>query len=97
MTGFQSKKLAARIMPKPKVVVEEYRIIEQQQVDKDTWYTVDVNNDVAAWIRETYEHRNDDLWYEHKSIRYRSFSRFDIHEKIYTLLSLKWQTGSTVI
>lgn len=94
MSGYQSKKLAARIMPKPKVMDrKQYAVKDTTTVDNSTWYTITCTLEVAKWIRETYSDSNDDKWYEHKNINtwgYRQ-SVFDIHEKIYTMLSLKWE------
>ena len=93
MSGYQSKKLVARMMPAPKIIsrkIMNFKIESTTIVDNSTWYTISCSKEVAKWIRETYSESNDDKWYEHKSTRFPR-SLFDIHEKIYTILSLKWQ------
>lgn len=91
MTGFQSKKLVARMMPSPSVIsAPKFSILTTTTVDNSTWYTISCTDEVAKWIRETYADSNNDTWYSHRGLRYRR-QRFDIHEKIYTMLSLRWQ------
>jgi hypothetical protein len=57
---------------------------DQQEVDGDTWYVVEVKPDVAHWIRT----QNQDLWFEHDH----KFGKamFDVSGRLYTMLSLKW-------
>lgn len=59
-------------------------VLAQAQVDDDQWYTVDVDPDMATWVRQQcHEH-----WYEHSSNRFRPI--MDVHEHLYTMLRLKW-------
>ena len=87
MTGFKSKKLVARIMPKPTVESKAFRVVNNATVDDAQWYTVRVyKNSCASWVRQS----NNSQWYEHASMgRYGGL--FDIHEKLYTMLALTWQ------
>ena len=88
MTGFQSKKLAARIMPKSKVAtaIPNYKIIDQAVVDNEQWYTVRVyKTPIMSWLRNS-----DKKWqWEHSNNGVNGI-RFDMHEKLFTLLALKW-------
>ena len=73
-------------MPKPK---PKFTMRDQAQVDGATWYTITCNLEVSAWLRDQpkeLQHSHIDI--DH--IRYFSSGRFDIHEKLYTLLALKW-------
>jgi hypothetical protein len=66
----------------------KFSILDQAQVDGETWYTVAVYaNEVSIWLREQsqeLQHSHDD------NLRYLFKPTFDIHEKLYTLLALKW-------
>jgi hypothetical protein len=88
MTGFQSKKQVARIMPKPKVItpIPNYKIIDQALVDNEQWYTVRVyKTPIMSWLRNS-----DKKWQWEHSNNGVSGIRFDMHEKLFTLLALKW-------
>jgi hypothetical protein len=65
----------------------KFSILDQAQVDGATWYTVSCSKEVSAWMRvqpEELQHSHIDIkWFMHTS-------KFDIHEKLYTLLALKW-------
>ena len=65
-----------------------FKIRHQCQVDDDTWYTVSCTGEVAKWIRS----QDREIWYEHINGKWDVIhNTFDIHEKLYTLLALKWQ------
>jgi len=64
-----------------------YSVKASAIVDNAKWYTVNCNKEVAAWLRTQpgklcYEHI-DPNWMLHKNM-------FDMHEKIYTMLQLKY-------
>lgn len=68
--------------------VSEYSVVDKSLVDGDKWYTVKCSKDVASWVREHSENgwwkeHIDGGWYVHRTT-------FDMHEKLYTLLQLKW-------
>lgn len=87
MTGFQTKKLVARIMPTPNLQSKPFRIVSEAKVDDAQWYTVRIyKTTCASWIRRS----NKSLWYEHTNTS-RYGGLFDIHEKLYTMLALTWQ------
>lgn len=70
---------------------ENFTVVDTTTVDAATWYTVSCSKPASMWIRETYKDREDDLWYEHVSRSWVVHSnQFDIHEKLYTMLSLRW-------
>ena len=65
----------------------KFSILNQAQVDGDTWYTVKCTKEVSAWLRE----QSKELQYSHIDARWFTHTnQFDIHEKLYTLLALKW-------
>lgn len=56
-------------------------------VDGEQWYTVHCRKDVSKWIRTLDEKH----WQEHIDQRgYMDFNIFDMHEKLYTMLAVKW-------
>lgn len=65
----------------------KFKIHDKAIVDGDQWYTVGCTKEVSNWMRT----QPENLWHEHIDERWRvHFNRFDIHEKIYTQLALKW-------
>ena len=76
------------VMPPRKAVILRYfEIQDTAQVDGDTWYTVQVNPRVTPWIRQ----QSKELWYSHISPNhYKVVDTFDVHEKLYTMLALRW-------
>lgn len=63
-----------------------FKIVDQSIVDSELWYTVRVNrHDCAKWIRDS----KSEWQYEHAYMGPVG-TLFDIHEKLYTLLSLRW-------
>ena len=85
MTGFISK----RAMVSDPITghwIPTFRILTEGYVDNEKWYMIQTQHIyVAKWVRTN----NKDLWHEHKAHKY-SGSRFDIHEKLYILMILKW-------
>lgn len=64
-----------------------FKIRHQCQVDGLTWYTVSCTGEVAKWIRS----QDREIWHEHIDGKWNVIhNTFDIHEKLYTLLALKW-------
>lgn len=83
MPGFASKRMMASD-PISGHWMPRWNVINNAKVDEETWYQITTRwPDVARWIRT----QPGSLWYEHPSQRCHSF---DIHEKIYTILLLKW-------
>ena len=65
----------------------KFSILDQAQVDSDTWYTVKCTKEVSAWLRE----QSKELQYSHIDARWFAHTnQFDIHEKLYTMMALKW-------
>jgi hypothetical protein len=64
-----------------------FEITDQAPVDGDTWYTVACVSCVSDWMRE----QPKEWWHEHIDLRWIHYSnKFDIHEKLYTILALRW-------
>lgn len=67
--------------------VPGYRKVAEAEVDGNQWFTVKCTEEISSWIRSQpknmrHEHI-DKNWYVYKNM-------FDIHEKIYTMLQLKY-------
>lgn len=62
-----------------------FEINAKAEVDGDTWYTVSCTKEISEWLRT----QPKELWYEAVAHGW-VLSQFDIHEKLYTLLALKW-------
>ena len=64
-----------------------FKIRDQSQVDGITWYTVSCTAAVAKWIRS----QDREIWHEHINGKWDVIhNTFDIHEKLYTFLALRW-------
>jgi hypothetical protein len=71
--------------------VPDFSVLDSTTVDESTWYTVKCSKRASIWIRETYQERENDLWYQHIDSRWMiNATQFDVHEKLYTMLSLRW-------
>jgi len=65
------------------------KIHDQSIVDGETWYTVGCYNDTSEWLRS----QDRALWHEHVEQLWAGYHNiFDVHEKIYTMLALKWSS-----
>ncbi len=65
----------------------QYFVIDRAMVDGAMWYTVKSSNTICQWIKT----QSPDLWHENidKNWMINKYT-FDIHEKIYTMLQLKY-------
>lgn len=67
--------------------VPAFKRLSGAMVDGEQWYTVHCNKDVAKWVRTMEQHK----WQEHIDQRgYINMSTFDMHEKLYTMLAIKF-------
>jgi len=66
--------------------IPTYKILDKALVDNEQWYTVRVYCvPIMTWARAS----NRDWWYEHPN-NGRDGIIFDMHEKLFTMLSLRW-------
>lgn len=66
-------------------------ILARATVDGEQWYTVACKKEASIWFRETHKDVEDKLWHCHIDDKWVAFSnRFDMHEKLYTLLAMKF-------
>ena len=87
MTGTQLHGQANVLPPRKSVIKGYFEVQDKVIVHGDWWYTVQVNPRVSPWIRE----QSEDLWYNHLTpSHYKVLDTFDIHEKLYTFLVLRW-------
>ena len=63
----------------------QFSITAKAEVDGDTWYTVICSQKVSEWLRsQSRELRHEALAHGFH------FPQFDIHEKLYSMMALKW-------
>lgn len=76
------------MMPSSKVdsAIPNYKIVDQAIVDDEQWYTVRV---YKPWIMEWVRSQTKSKQWEHPHNGYDGI-RFDMHEKLFTMLALKW-------
>lgn len=88
MAGRQTGKTTYMDIANPPAI----RILDSATVDGEIWYTVQCKpSTVSGWVQEQdpnlwrrTDSSIDQRWYVH-------FNVFDIHEKLYTMLMLKWK------
>jgi hypothetical protein len=65
-----------------------YRYLSEATVDGEKWYTVTGQKPVCTWIRT----QDNKLWHEHIDSNWNiSYNTFDMHEKLYTMLGMKFR------
>ena len=65
----------------------KYQVLTKASVDDKIWYTVKCHPDISRWVRT----QPEKMWFEHIDQRWTIHKNvFDIHEKIHTLLHLKY-------
>ena len=66
----------------------DFRIHDQGPVDGRTWFTVSCSHEASQWLRI----QSRELWHEHTHNKWqvKINNRFDIDEKLYTMLALRW-------
>jgi hypothetical protein len=73
-----------KLMNNPSIKIHDRGI-----VDGKTWYTIGCYNDTSKWLRS----QDRELWHEHVEHMWAGYHNiFDIHEKLYTMLALKWSS-----
>jgi hypothetical protein len=66
-------------------------LMNQSRVDGETWYTISCWKEVSAWIRECFGDQENQGWFENIDEQWHiNMNVFDVNEKIYTVLRLKW-------
>lgn len=64
-----------------------YQKIDQAIVDNEQWFTVKCSPGISKWVKS----QPKNMWYEHIDKNWQVYKNaFDIHEKIYTMLQLKY-------
>ena len=63
----------------------KFEINAKAEVDGATWYTVSCNPEVSAWLRS--QHKE---WHYEALAHAFQYPQFDVHEKLYSLLTLRW-------
>jgi hypothetical protein len=66
----------------------KFTILDQAPVDGATWYTVSCSREVSIWLREQSEELQKHNLSCEKWPMYSN--KYDIHEKLYTVLALQW-------
>lgn len=65
----------------------KFRVMTSAPVDGELWYTIRCTDEVAKWVRT----QNKDLWYSHIDSQWYVYNNmFDMSEKLYTLLNIRW-------
>lgn len=100
MTSDLQDQILANIANKMRVAIDEavmepwkykphVKIQDKGVVDGEIWYTVYCSYEASQWIRR----QSRTLWYEHINGKWDVIhNTFDVHEKLYTMLALKWSS-----
>ena len=62
-----------------------FDVIDRATVDNEPWLTIKCSNEVSAWIKT----QSKTMWHKHIDKNWIE-NTFDIHEKIYIMLQLKY-------
>ena len=72
-------------LSKPK---EPFLYAGKAEVDGELWYTVKCNKEAGAWVRSLPKEGN---WFEHIDSQWYIYQHmFDVHERVYLQLGLKF-------
>jgi len=67
--------------------VTNFKIVDQALVDGNPWFTVQVHPDIRSWIYS----QPEAMWQQHiDSNWYTVANTFDVHEKLYMIIALRW-------
>lgn len=67
------------------------KVLDKAMVDGEQWYTISCLRDTSIWIRKNYSAYEDKTWFQNIDEKWNiNFNVFDVHEKLYTILVLKW-------
>lgn len=86
MSGRQTGKSMLNQVYGSMMTPAKFTILDQAPVDGATWYTVSCATEVSIWLRE----QSKELQHSHIDNNRFYNTQFDIHEKLYTLLALRW-------
>ena len=87
MSGRRAGKSMLNQMYGSMMAPAKFSILDQAEVDGATWYTVSCVKEVSDWMHE----QSKELQYSHIDKNWTIYNnKFDIHEKLYTILALKW-------
>jgi hypothetical protein len=63
------------------------KIHDRSTVDGSTWYTIGCSYETSRWLRS----QDRELWHENIEKNWAGYHNiFDIHEKLYTMIALKF-------
>lgn len=83
-TGSTGKTIIGQLFDSTSPIKRKFLISDQAQVDGETWYTISCNYEVSDWLRT----QPTEWRYEESTLSF--WQKFDIHEKLYTMLALRW-------
>ena len=68
-------------------MAKPFRHLGEATVDGEKWYTVNGQKRVCQWIRT----QDQKFWFEHIDDKWNiSYNTFDVHERIYTMMGMKF-------
>lgn len=66
-------------------------ILTKRSVDGEQWYTISCLRETSIWIRTEHSEQENKLWFYNIDAKWRiNFNIFDVHEKFYSILALRW-------
>lgn len=68
-----------------------FLVMAKSIVDNEQWYTVSCRKEVSVWLRKCFGDQENQQWFQNIDEQWHiNMNVFDVNEKIYTLLGLKW-------
>ena len=67
------------------------RVLTKSMVDGEQWYTISCLRPVSMWLRAQHSDQEHMLWFESIDDKWGvMYNAFDVHEKFYTMMLLRW-------
>ena len=76
----------AEMVSRMSIPQPNFEINSKAEVDGAIWYTVSCNKEVSTWLRS----QPKELHLETLAHKPAVMAQFDIHEKLYTAMALRW-------
>jgi len=68
-----------------------FKVRTKAIVNNESWYTISCKKEVSIWLRTSFCEQEDKQWFQNIDEKWHiNYNVFDVHEKIYILLALRW-------
>lgn len=86
MNEFDINSMYAHVIQMVQLPIPKFKILADAIVDDEQWYTVRIYRpEIMEWVNE-----QNPLWRDELRDTYPYGRQWDVHEKLFMLMSLKW-------